>query len=223
MKQMNKMVLVLALCVSTQAFGWIIEFDPYYYGKKMEIFTFKNQGKYDSMLKTLGKLKVASKVMNITGKVAGSVKKVPVSELKAAASAVEATSKLLTSGFLTNKFGDWVKKKKAVNYIKSKDIKLSKDKPYKCRSKRSLGERDVDPKKTKFIFYVITLLEKDEKGKDFERVIYADDGPPFGKFKLKPVTYESEGGESINDQGDTKLEAAEMTLVSQDGGADCPK
>ena len=50
MKQMNKIVLILALSASAQAFGWIVRFDPNTYGKKYEILTFETVGDYRRML-----------------------------------------------------------------------------------------------------------------------------------------------------------------------------
>ncbi len=98
MKRMSQVVLALAFCVSTQAFGWVIRFDKNTYGGEFEVLTFEEFGDYRRMLRQemVGKeiednlLIVAPLVGKVAGEVniAGSTK-APAKESSAAGAAKE--------------------------------------------------------------------------------------------------------------------------------------
>ncbi len=217
MKQMKKIVVMLALCASTQALGWVIRFDDNALNKKYDILTFETQGDYDRMMRQANGGKqvnqAALKIVPIVGKVSKTGAVIaPDPELKAALAAVATASgildKVLKTGVVQKTFGNLTKEGYTIDYVNGFNPTAKNN--YKCKDKKSLEHHTIHPiKKNADIYYVIY-------DKETNKVLYSNSGPAYGLFNFKLVKYEDQAGKKSD------LRLGDLKLIDKEAGKSCP-
>ena len=218
MKQMNKIVLAVALCASTQAFGVNILFQPDTYGHTYDFLIFETESDYKGMLRQVD---IANLLRNITVKIAPFVgkaaglasKNVTDPEFKAIATSIEVSSKLLvkaaSSKLIGGIFQSLTQKGYTVDAIEN--FKPSASKPRVCLSKDGLKKPLWHKvKSNRNIFYVIW-------DKTTGKVLYADYGLSYGDFTFSIGTVEATAADGSRES----LKAGNMKKVSDTGGTYC--
>ena len=161
MKKMNKIVLTLALCVSTQAFGVNVKFQPPF-GDEFDFLLFEEESDYKGMLRQVD---IANLLRTITVKVAPFVgqgagfaaKTVPDPEFKAIAKSIQVSSKLLAEAAKSKLFGKLFKSLTQKGYtVTSKEgFKPSESSPRVCVSEKDLRAPMWHKDKTNRKIYVV--------------------------------------------------------------------